>query len=611
MANAPPGANDDLIGCDAAGTLPGLFRLRCARTPAAVAYRQFDTAAGLWRDYTWGAMAARAAAFVGAFARAGLERGDRVALALPNGVDWVAFDIAALSLGLITVPLYVHDSAANIALILGHSDARLVLVDAPQRWTALSGAASPLPALEHVWIRNGPAPPAVAGGPRICHLDDALADGADGLTPCPCAPEDVATLIYTSGTTGVPKGVMLSHRAILWNAEAVAPYIPPRPGDVFLSVLPLAHSFERTMGYYVPMMTGSTVAYARSVRSLPNDLETIRPAFLLAVPGLYERMRARIEEAAGGSRVKRWLLETAAAAGWRRFEASHGRAPRPDLVDRALWPLLDRLVIRRIAAALGGRLRVAVSGGAALPLDAARYLIGLGVPLAEGYGLTEAAPVVSATTLEDYVPGSVGRALHGVQVMTGAENELLVRTPAIMKGYWKNPEETARAIAGSGWLHTGDIAEFKEGRIYIRGRIKDVLALSSGRKINPSALEAALKRDPLILQAVIAGENRPFPVAVIEIDDDAFRAAAVKRGVDPEDLENPACKTLVLRAIARCLADFPRYAQPRAVHLTRDPWSVEMGLQTPTLKVRRQMVERRYAAEIAQLYAERAGLASA
>ncbi len=611
MANAPPGANDDLIGCEAAGTLPGLFRLRCAHTPGAVAYRQFDTQAGQWRGHTWEAMAARAAQFARAFARAGLERGDRVALVLPNCVDWVAFDIAALSLGLITVPLYAHDSAANIALILRHSDARLMVADVPQRWTGLSRAASTLPVLEHVWIRNGPVPPAIAGGPRICLLEDALSGEAGELPACPCAPEDVATIIYTSGTTGAPKGVMLSHKAILWNAEAVVPYIPPRPGDVFLSVLPLAHSFERTMGYYVPMMTGSTVAYARSARSLARDLRTIRPAFLLAVPGLYERLRARIEEEAGGNRLKRWLLEMTAAVGWRRFEADHGRMPPPDFVDRMLWPLLDRLVVQRIRASLGGRLRAAVSGGAALPLDVARFLIGLGVPLAEGYGLTEAAPVVSATALEDYAPGSVGRALHGVQVMTGAENELLVRTPAIMKGYWKDPEGTAQAIAGSGWLHTGDIADFEEGRIYIRGRIKDVLALSSGKKINPSAIEAALDRDPLILQAVIAGENRPFTVAVVEINDTAFRAIAAKQNVDPEDLENPACKTLVLRAIARRLAEFPRYAQPRAVHLTRDPWNVEGGLQTPTLKVRRQMVARRYAAEIAQLYADRAGLASA
>ena len=611
MTNAPAGANGDLIGCAAAGTLPGLFRERCARTPDAIAYRQFDAGASVWRDYSWRAMAGRAAQFAEALARSGAARGDRVALVLPNGIDWVAFDMAALSLGLIVVPLYAHDSPANIALILGHSDARLVLLDTPQRWAALAGAAQALPVLEQVWIRNGPAAPGGEGGPRVSHLEDVLPGSGGELPACAIDPEDVATLIYTSGTTGVPKGVMLSHRAILWNAEVVASYIPPGPGDVFLSVLPLAHSFERTMGYYLPMMTGSTVAYARSVRALPHDLATIRPAFLLAVPGLFERMRARIQEAGAGNPLKRWLVDLTAAAGWRRFEASHGRRAKPGLLDRALWPVLDRLVARRIVASFGGRLRAAVSGGAALPPDVARFLIGLGVPLVEGYGLTEAAPVVSATTIGDYVPGSAGRGLRGLQVMIGAEGELLVRTPAVMKGYWKNPDETARAISGSGWLRTGDIAEFQEGRIFIRGRIKDILALSSGKKINPALLEAELNRDPLILQAVIAGENRPFPVAVVEINDTAFRVLAAKQGVDPQDLENPACKLLVLRAISRRLADFPRYAQPRAVHLTRDPWSVEVGLQTPTLKVKRQMVERKYAAGIARLYAGRAGLASA
>ena len=238
-------------------------------------------------------------------------------------------------------------------------------------------------------------------------LADVLANASEPPLPHPAAPSDLATLIYTSGTTGRPKGVMLSHFALLWNAQASAAMVPPRRDDVFLSVLPLAHAFERTVGYYLPMMGGCTVAYARSAEDLREDFVAIRPTAMLGVPLLYERMSAAIRTNVAGSFAKRTLLRIAASLGWRRFEAAQHRA-RPGLAARLLWPILKQYVAVPVLAAFGGRLRVAISGGAPLDQDVARLLIGLGLPLVEGYGLTEAAPVVATNGLDDNLPGSVG-----------------------------------------------------------------------------------------------------------------------------------------------------------------------------------------------------------
>jgi long-chain acyl-CoA synthetase len=596
-------AQDDTIGCAVAVTLPGLFRERAARTPHRTAYRQFDAKTGRWRRYTWQSMAKRVARFAHALAQSGATAGDRVALLLPNCIDWVAFDIAALSLGLVVVPLYAHDSPANTAQILAHSDARLALLDTAERSAALAELKSTFPGLDQVWVREGGGVSRAGDRPGAIQLDAVLPVEAAEPPARALDPEAVATLIYTSGTTGVPKGVMLSHRAVLWNAEVAASYTPPGPDDVFLSVLPLAHAFERTLGYYAPMMSGSTVAYARSVRDLPDDLLTIRPTFLLGVPRLYERVCATINEAAEANPLKRRLIALTASLGWAQFESSHGRAKGLGPLSRALRHVLDRLVARRILASFGGRLRVAVSGGAGLPMEVAQLLIGMGLPLVEGYGLTEAAPVVTGTTLDDYLPGSVGRALRGIELKVGAESELLARTPAVMKGYWKDPNASAQAVDDAGWLHTGDIADILDGRVYIRGRLKDILVLSSGEKINPNLIEAEIGKDPLELQEVVVGEGRPFPVAVIAINDAAFRSVAAEHGLDPQDLEHPDCKSLVLEPISRRLRDFPSHARPRALHLTRDAWTIEAGLQTPTLKVKRRMVEQRYATAIAGLYA--------
>jgi long-chain acyl-CoA synthetase len=592
----------DAIAASQAGTLWGLFCERVRRSPEGIAYRDYEPDDGDWRDHTWRAIGERIDRFRGALARENVRTGDRVAILLPNGIDWVCLDLAAHAMGLVTVGLYLHETAATNAYILGHSDARVALLDTEVRWQSLEPLRSQLPLLERVWIRDaGSATPSIE--PIVRKLVDVLANAPEPPLPHPAAPSDLATLIYTSGTTGRPKGVMLSHFALLWNVQATAKIVPPRRDDVFLSILPLAHAFERTVGYYLPISGGCTVAYARSAQDLREVLVAVRPTAMLGVPLFYERMSAAIRTRVAGSFAKRHLLRIAATVGWRRFEATQHRG-NAGLGVRLLWPILKHYVAMPVLAAFGGRLRVAASGGAPLNRDVARLLVGLGLPFVEGYGLTEAAPVVAMNGLEDNLLGSVGRPLQGVEVKLAAEGELLVRSPSLMTGYWKDDAETARALDPMGWLSTGDVAAIEDGRIFIRGRLGEMIVLSIGEKLNPNVVEAELTRDPLFEQAMVVGDQRPFLIAIMVLNADAWKHFAADKGIDPERPNRAESKIEVLARIKPNLATLPRFAEIRAVHLTMKPWTIEAGLLTSTLKIKRDVVLKLFAKEIDALYGE-------
>jgi len=597
----------DAIGACQASTLWGLFCERVRRSPDAIAYRDYNSTEGGWRDHTWLMISERVDRFRAALAQENITVGDHVAVLLPNGIDWACLDLAAHGSGLVIVGLYPHDTAASNAYILGHSDARLVLLDTEARWKSLWPFRSNFPSLERVWVRDarGNSAPSTTG-PSICELADVLANAPEPPPPHPAAPSNLATLIYTSGTTGRPKGVMLSHYALLWNAQASAAVIPTRRDDVFLSILPIAHAFERTVGYYLPMMGGCTIAYARSAQDLREDLITIRPTVMLGVPLLFERMSTAILAKVAASATKRNLLQMTISIGWRRFVAAQRRASS-GLAVRLLWPLLKRYVATLVLAAFGGRLRVAISGGAPLDQGTARLLIGLGLPLVEGYGLTEAAPVVAANGLDDNLPGSVGRPLDGIEVKLTSNGELLVHSPSIMMGYWKDDAATARAFDESpGWLSTGDVAEIDvDGRIFIRGRLAEIIVLSIGEKVNPNVVEGELTRDSLFEQAVVVGNRRPYLAAVIVLNAEAWRLFASSKGLDPQHPNHAAGKIELLARITSLLDALPRYAQVRAVHLTLEPWTIGAGLLTPTLKVKRDVVVPLFAKEIDDLYANR------
>ncbi|MGE0081588.1 MAG: long-chain fatty acid--CoA ligase, partial [Thiohalomonadaceae bacterium] len=375
--------------------------------------------------------------------------------------------------------------------------------------------------------------------------------------------------------------------------------------DRFLSFLPLSHALERTAGYYLPMAAGAQVVFARSVAVLAEDLASQRPTLLIAVPRIFERVHGRIEaQLARASHARRRLFETTVRIGWSRFLHAQGRGPwRP---SHMLWPLLDALVARKVRARLGGRLRLVVSGGAPLAAEVARVFIGLGVPVLQGYGLTETAPQLSVNLPHDNDPASVGPPLPGVEIRLGENDELLVRSPGMTRGYWNNPEASAQLLRG-GWLHTGDQARLEHGRIYITGRIKDVLVLSNGEKVPPEEMELAMALDPLIEQVLVVGEGCPYLAALAVLNEETWQGVARRLELDPDAPESLVDRRVaqdVLHRMNARLHAFPAWAKIRRVHLTRTAWSVDNGLLTPTLKKKRAELRKRFAAEIAALYAD-------
>ena len=598
----------DLISSTEARTLPGLFLRRCEKTPEAEAYRQYDPAAGTWQSYRWREMRALAGRWRAALARENLAAGERVAILLRNSVEWVCIDQAAQSLGLAVVPLYVTDNPENIAYILRDSDARALFLRTSSQWQALAPLRARFPGLARVLCLERAATAVAGAGIELSFVSDWLAAEAGTMSAGEVDAHALATIVYTSGATGRPKGVMLSHYNILSNAEAVLKRVPAYREDLFLSFLPLSHTFERTVGYYLPIITGSTVAFARSAQELAQDLLAIRPTLLVSVPRIYETFYARVQQ---GLEKKgyaaRALFAWAESTGWKRFEAAQGRGAAPGPLAKLPWPLLRRLVADQILARFGGRLRLAISGGAPLSPRLARCFIGLGVPLLQGYGLTEAAPIVSTNLIEDNVPDSVGLPLPGIEIKLAGQNELLLRGPNVMLGYWNRPQDTREAIDAEGWLHTGDLARIMGHHLCITGRLKEILVTSTGEKIAPADLEMAITSDPLFAQAMAVGEGMPHLAALIVLEPEAWRETAKKLGLDaadPASLKAAALLQAVRDKIRKLLRSFPSHARVRETWLTLEPWTIENGLLTPTLKIRRAAIGERYAREIGELYAQ-------
>ncbi|HSV51523.1 MAG TPA: long-chain fatty acid--CoA ligase [Burkholderiaceae bacterium] len=599
----------DLISLEEADTLAGLFERRCEHSPDGEAYRQFDPASGAWQGCSWREMRERVSQWRGALAREGLPPGERVAVMLKNSIEWVCFDQAAQSLGLVVVPLYPTDNPENIAYILGDCGARVLLLANLPRWLDLAPHQSRFPGLARVLCcEAAPGARPTGGEATVSEVQDWLRQPPGTLAPLAANPMGLATIVYTSGTTGPPKGVMLSHRNILSNVDAVLRLVQVFREDLFLSFLPLSHTLERTVGYYLPMMTGSTVAFARSVQDLAQDLRTVRPTALVSVPRVYERIYARLQQEleARGAPAKA-LFEWAEDIGWRRFEAAQHRGRDAGLVADMMWPALRHLVADKILAHLGGRLRIAVSGGAPISARLMHSFIGLGLPLLQGYGLTEASPIVTANTLEDNVPASVGVPVPGVDVRLGEQGELLVRGPNVMMGYWNDPQKTRDAFTADGWLRTGDLARIDaDGHVHITGRLKEILVTSTGEKVPPADLELAIAEDPLFEQVMVLGEGRPFVSALVVVNRDAWRALAAELDLDENDataVRSVAARAALVRRAGERLGGFPVYARVRDLWPTLSPWTVDNGLITPTMKLKRRELERRFAAEIEQLYA--------
>ncbi len=593
---------------DTLGTLCGLFRARVAATPGQVAYRQFDEARGTWESFTWAQVAAEVAHWQAALAKEGLVPGDRVAVMLKNCVEWVIFDQAALALGLVTVPLYLDDRPDSAAYILDHAEAKLLLVEGKFQLTKLAEIIGTTHTLQRIVTLVAPQNGLMEWSPRLVTASDWLAAAAGTTVPeRSLASELLATIVYTSGTTGRPKGVMLTHGNLLWNAYYASQCADFGPHETFLSFLPLSHTLERTGGYYMPMLLGAEVAYARSIVQLAQDLQTIRPTILISVPRIYERIYGRIQDSLDKKgRLARSIFSLAVRVGWRRFERSQGRAAwAPGLL---LWPVLQKRVAASITDKLGGRLRWAISGGAALSPEIAQVFVGLGVPIIQGYGLTEASPVVCVNRPDSNVPASIGKPLPGIEVKIGDNDELLTRSRCVMRGYWKDAEATRAMIDAEGWLHSGDQASVDaDGHYTIVGRIKDIIVLNNGEKVPPTDMESAILLDPLFEQVMVVGEGRPYLAALTVLNEEHWQAFAASLRVDPGNpaaLRDPRVTKALTQRVAHHLSHFPGYAQVRRLYPELNPWTVDDGLLTPTMKVRRTQVLDRYRAVVESMYAD-------
>ena len=593
---------DSHIPAGDAKTLAGLFRERVRRTPDKIAYRQFDPGNNRWHDSSWADMAADVARWQTALANEGLQHGDRVAILLRNCKEWVTFDQAALGCGLVVVPLYLDDRPENTAYILNDSGCKVLLLQGQEHWEGIQSVLHELDILSRILTLEPVNHP--DNESRVRTVSDWLPASGGDLRTDDGDSNELATIVYTSGTTGRPKGVMLSHWNILFDSDSALEIVHMLPQDLLISFLPLSHTFERTVGYYIPMMVGATTAYARSIPELGEDLLTIQPTIMVSVPRIYERVYNKIQAGlAEKSPIATKLFNLAVDTGWKRFLHQQGRGSwSPGFL---LWPLLNKLVAGKIMAKLGGRMRLAASGGAPLPLPIAKVFIGLGLNLLQGYGLTETSPILTANPTDDNEPGSVGIPLRGLELRIGEHDELQARGPMIMLGYWNNQEATDTVIDAEGWFHTGDKARIENNHVYITGRLKEIIVLANGEKVPPADMEMAIALDTLFEQVLIIGDDRPFLSALLVLNPEQWElvASGLKLDAsDPESLKSEVLEKLACDKLAKQLVEFPGYARIHRITCSLEPWTIDNELITPTLKLKRNRIMEHFASDIEHMY---------
>lgn len=589
-------------------TLPQLLVNSVERYGEREALRQFDKETKSWHSLSYAQLMVRVMEWRRAYAAMNLERGTRIGILMPNSIDQACADQAALANGLVPVPLHAIDTPGASAFILSDSRAKVLVTNKLTRWKQIKAAGGDLQDLTAVIITEDEVDDETG---MVRGLSEWLAAGTH-VVELPEGPkeDDLAGIVYTSGTTGRPKGVMLTHGNIVSNVKATLECVFPQVGDIFLSFLPLSHTFERTAGYYLALATGCTIAYNRSVLLLADDLKTIRPTVIISVPRVYERIFARVHDKLKKSRpAARYLFDWAVEIGWRDF-CRRNHLP-VEHTGRAWLDGLMRPLVRKVSSTLldqfGGRLRIAISGGAALSSKVARTFCGLGLPIIQGYGMTEASPIIAGNNRTLNQPNTVGKPFNNVEVRLGEGDEIQIKGPSITRGYWNRPDATADAFTEDGWFRTGDVGGFNElGLLSIKGRIKEIIVTSTGEKVPPADLEAAIETDPLFSQCYVIGENRPYLSLITVVNPDEWASFAKSCGVDPADpasLDNPSVKTAALKRAKTAAGEFPHYALPRAVVLTQEPWTIENGLITPTLKLKRGPLSKKFANVIAQLYA--------
>ncbi|WP_052208627.1 AMP-dependent synthetase/ligase [Croceibacterium mercuriale] len=560
---------------------------------------------GTWTTLSWAEAADRVCLLAQALRELDLATGDRVLIVAENRPEWCIADIAIMAAGLVTTPAYITNTAADHAHILADSGARAVIVSGGKLLAPLLQAMRETGVAQHLVVMDGDLPDATAQPFAVHRWADLVDPGApeDGraahartaaeLRQSGVGRTDLACIIYTSGTGGVPRGVMLSHGAILANVAGAATALVGDYGwhtERFLSFLPLSHAYEHTAGQWLPVGLGAEIWYAESLEKLAGNMAEASPTLMVVVPRLFEVLRARIiKQVAGQGKLAQRLMDQALALGTRQAAGTYR------LGDKLLDLALDRTLRPKIRARFGGRIKALVSGGAPLNPEVGRFFQSLGLPLLQGYGQTEAAPVISCNYPSAGIAmETVGPPLQGNEVRVAPDGELLVRGELVMNGYWNNPEETAKALI-DGWLHTGDIGHFDHrGRIVITDRKKDLIVNDKGDNVAPQRVEGMLTLQPEIAQAMLYGDRRPYMVALLVPDAEWL----TERGItEPE-----AIRSVLDVAVSRVNASLGVVERIRRFTLADAPFAIDNGELTPSMKIRRHMIRARYEDRLGALY---------
>ena len=564
---------------------------------------------GSWHDITHHELARRVQHTALGLMELGLKPGDKIAIISENCPEWAIADYACLTACCADVPVYPTLPANQVAYILKDSGASTVFVQDRDQLGKVLEHKDELPALKHIISFEQDLEV-----PDVLSLQDLIRMGAAAEPDYPdykdraCAigKDSLATLIYTSGTTGDPKGVMLTHHNITSNVIAGLKVIRIGPDDSCLSLLPLSHIFERMAGHYIMLHGGTTINYAESIEQVPANMGEINPSIVISVPRLFEKIYARVlENAMAGSALKRriffWARRT--AEGWADLKLAGKSIPVSLRLKKAV---ADKLVFSKLQARTGGRIRFFVSGGAPLSPEIARFFYAAGLPILEGYGLTETSPLIAVNPLDTPGIGTVGPAVPGVEVRFAQDGELLTRGPHVMLGYYNKPEATSEAIDADGWFHTGDIGEFDSKQyIKITDRKKDIIVTAGGKNIAPQPIENRVKTNKFILNAVMVGDKRKFPIMLVVPDGDAVSRWAAERRitiVSNQLLTHPDIAAMLEREVMGNLRDLASYEMPKKILIVEQDFTIEAGELTPTLKVKRKVVEKKFAERIEELY---------
>jgi Long-chain acyl-CoA synthetases (AMP-forming) len=571
-----------------------------------------------FQDITYAELAARVERMASGLAALGINKGDRVALLSENRPEWTITDLAALALGAVVVPIYPTLPPPQITYIVKNCGAKaLVVSDAKQLRKAIE-VRRDAPELEHV-IAMEPGP--VSDEAKVQTLDSILRRGEENPLGAEyerrwraVGPDDLASIVYTSGTTGDPKGAMLTHGNFVSNVDASLEHFRRQgeavnENDTFLSFLPMCHVFERTTGYYLVLRSGAAVGYSEGPRTLLDDMAKVQPTLMVCVPRVYEAFQERIQDTVAKQPAKNQAIFAKALEAGRAYAEKKRTTGHVGPVAAAQHLVFDKLVYGKMRERFGGRLRFLVSGGAALNAETARFFEGLGIPIIEGYGMTEASPVMAINPNRRPKVGTVGLSVPGGEIKIAPDGEILYRGPNVMKGYWRNDEATREMIDDEGWLHTGDIGVLdEEGYLKITDRKKDIIVLANGKNVAPQPIESSLKQSPFLSEIVLIGDRQNIVTALVLPNKEKLKDWAKEQGLTFESdaalLESAEVKKKVKQEIdahSKHLADFEKV---RRFTLLDTTFSVDSGEMTPTLKIKRKVVMQKYAREIAAMRGE-------